>query len=95
MIKEGGHKVEASCYCIHAPVQNVECIAHHLVRLENPLIIITFNSPEGSSKDLSVGTLRQRIDESGLYLAEYFVGCLLYTSPSPRDATLSRMPSSA
>ena len=26
---------------------------------------------------------------------EDFVGCLLYTSPSPRDATLSRMPSSA
>ena len=24
-----------------------------------------------------------------------FDGCLLYTSPSPRDATLSRMPSSA
>ena len=25
----------------------------------------------------------------------HFVICLLYTSPSPRDATLSRMPSSA
>ena len=25
----------------------------------------------------------------------YFLSCLLYTSPSPRDATLSRMPSSA
>ena len=25
----------------------------------------------------------------------YTRGCLLYTSPSPRDATLSRMPSSA
>ena len=25
----------------------------------------------------------------------YFNTCLLYTSPSPRDATLSRMPSSA
>ena len=25
----------------------------------------------------------------------YFITCLLYTSPSPRDATLSRMPSSA
>ena len=25
----------------------------------------------------------------------HFVSCLLYTSPSPRDATLSRMPSSA
>ena len=24
-----------------------------------------------------------------------YSGCLLYTSPSPRDATLSRMPSSA
>ena len=28
------------------------------------------------------------------YQKEYYV-CLLYTSPSPRDATLSRMPSSA
>ena len=26
---------------------------------------------------------------------ELIIGCLLYTSPSPRDATLSRMPSSA
>ena len=26
---------------------------------------------------------------------EWLYGCLLYTSPSPRDATLSRMPSSA
>ena len=26
---------------------------------------------------------------------EYFAICLLYTSPSPRDATLARMPSSA
>ena len=25
----------------------------------------------------------------------HYKGCLLYTSPSPRDATLSRMPSSA
>ena len=26
---------------------------------------------------------------------DQYLGCLLYTSPSPRDATLSRMPSSA
>ena len=32
---------------------------------------------------------------STLYLATLFDNCLLYTSPSPRDATLSRMPSSA
>ena len=28
-------------------------------------------------------------------LVEEYTTCLLYTSPSPRDATLSRMPSSA
>ena len=28
-------------------------------------------------------------------LTDEFLTCLLYTSPSPRDATLSRMPSSA
>ena len=36
---------------------------------------------------------------TSIYLTEeeynVFVSCLLYTSPSPRDATLSRMPSSA
>ena len=26
---------------------------------------------------------------------DHHIACLLYTSPSPRDATLSRMPSSA
>ena len=35
--------------------------------------------------------LREHIDRKVLR----FMGCLLYTSPSPRDATLSRMPSSA
>ena len=29
------------------------------------------------------------------YYITYSIACLLYTSPSPRDATLSRMPSSA
>ena len=28
-------------------------------------------------------------------IVSHFIDCLLYTSPSPRDATLSRMPSSA
>ena len=32
---------------------------------------------------------------SGLGSHDTAKGCLLYTSPSPRDATLSRMPSSA
>ena len=29
------------------------------------------------------------------HISNVFTNCLLYTSPSPRDATLSRMPSSA
>ena len=41
---------------------------------------------------------RQQYDQFGHAAFEGgqgFGGCLLYTSPSPRDATLSRMPSSA
>ena len=39
---------------------------------------------------------KRKIDmKKHLSLAEMFKDCLLYTSPSPRDATLSRMPSSA
>ena len=36
-----------------------------------------------------------RENEGDLIMAAEFATCLLYTSPSPRDATLSRMPSSA
>ena len=40
--------------------------------------------------------LGQLVDEAKLADIPVLVyGCLLYTSPSPRDATLSRMPSSA
>ena len=35
------------------------------------------------------------IKEKSSFFEDNFEGCLLYTSPSPRDATLSRMPSSA
>ena len=41
---------------------------------------------------------RKRLAEVGVIAAkdaEPSEDCLLYTSPSPRDATLSRMPSSA
>ena len=34
-------------------------------------------------------------DALGNWIGKNLKGCLLYTSPSPRDATLSRMPSSA
>ena len=54
----------------------------------------------------AVGELREayKTSRSGLWktrpsklvhLAEHHYACLLYTSPSPRDRTRSRMPSSA
>ena len=39
--------------------------------------------------------LTQRIKSSSDKYADLLKGCLLYTSPSPRDGLLSRMPSSA
>ena len=51
--------------------------------------------PHGNAKVIEVlerrGTL-ERTDRNGTAKP---IACLLYTSPSPRDATLSRMPSSA
>ena len=39
--------------------------------------------------------LTKRIADGTVERSKLYIACLLYTSPSPRDATLSRMPSSA
>ena len=38
---------------------------------------------------------RDKLEKRGRFFGSLSSACLLYTSPSPRDATLSRMPSSA
>ena len=45
-------------------------------------------------KDVVKDAITQLSQREQLFMA-LFYHCLLYTSPSPRDATLSRMPSSA
>ena len=42
-----------------------------------------------------IGRIRAAVRRGELYKPGHSLICLLYTSPSPRDATLSRMPSSA
>ena len=44
---------------------------------------------------LALGVEDVKLTDYGVVLATVPGNCLLYTSPSPRDATLSRMPSSA
>ena len=47
---------------------------------------------------LKVEELAKKIKEAqitSLELCQIYIDCLLYTSPSPRDGLLSRMPSSA
>ena len=45
---------------------------------------------KGTEKDINIHTEHPEFSDY-----KWVTNCLLYTSPSPRDATLSRMPSSA
>ena len=53
-------------------------------------LIDTFGEDEVAEGIRIIGTSKQNPD-----LEKLFYNCLLYTSPSPRDRTRSRMPSSA
>ena len=80
---------------------------HYIVdatgRMENMLTDLLSYSRVGTQRDtrdwvdmedimiIVEANLRARLQENNAQL----IFCLLYTSPSPRDATLSRMPSSA
>ena len=53
------------------------------------------NSPAECEANFKKGILSLPMGMENGAPIEDDLGCLLYTSPSPRDATLSRMPSSA
>ena len=52
---------------------------------------------EGLAKALDLDYFHEKVELNSFWklIPPKFTPCLLYTSPSPRDATLSRMPSSA
>ena len=52
-------------------------------------------SPKGKDWDLAMEWWKSLPSDDNAFYDKKVMICLLYTSPSPRDATLSRMPSSA
>ena len=61
--------------------------------------VVSYNGyVSGSKKTAAENTIQQIALAQTEYYSnngEYFLSCLLYTSPSPRDKRQSRMPSSA
>ena len=73
-------------------------VFNQLIRRPNGIILVT--GPTGSGKTTTLYAAMNGLNRPDRKIitaedpVEYYL-CLLYTSPSPRDATLSRMPSSA
>ena len=65
------------------------------LKLALPKNAMTVSAWVSVDRPLQWGGLVGAFQDNGSDEAGWVLGCLLYTSPSPRDATLSRMPSSA
>ena len=68
-------------------------MAHVINSLNRPSLVM---APNKTLAAQLYGEMKDFFPENAVeYFVSYYDYCLLYTSPSPRDATLSRMPSSA
>ena len=66
--------------------------------LKNKKVLIVWGGWDGHQPDKYAQRMEKWLKEEGANVTvsdSLGIYCLLYTSPSPRDATLSRMPSSA
>ena len=77
--------------CISFNINSVRARPHQLIHLRDNLGPDVIGLQETKVDDPEFPM--EEINEIG-YHAEHW-GCLLYTSPSPRDSCASRMPSSA
>ena len=50
---------------------------------------------EQAKEKIALGLGQEGIDVMDIKIDAMYINCLLYTSPSPRDLSTSRMPSSA
>ena len=83
----------ATCNCALTLV--VHCTYTHTLEMVNIIIkIVDFTCSQHSQPDQLYDPQHASNVHVHIYMYTTHT-CLLYTSPSPRDATLSRMPSSA
>ena len=69
---------------------------HELKALDLPVICIDARHAKAAlSMQINKSDLNDAVGLARIMQCGWYKDCLLYTSPSPRDATLSRMPSSA
>ena len=89
LLEEAGISITASTRG-YRPVISVADIETKILKPQNIVGML-----QQGSRDLGFAGA-DWVEELGAGLGQgELVDCLLYTSPSPRDATLSRMPSSA
>ena len=67
---------------------------HANANTKSRMRMVTLYQIAGTVGGIVVGT-GNKVEDYGVGFYTKYGDCLLYTSPSPRDATLSRMPSSA
>ena len=81
---------------VHPTRGNISQSTGHLrLQVASSAHIATLIVDSATFDDQGEYACRVRTENNSLMLSENLYACLLYTSPSPRDATLSRMPSSA
>ena len=86
--KEAGNRVSPKSARKGEPLLHM---TDDMRRLSTPWAISMIRAQQIESFDLPAGVILDAAVGSGAQL----IACLLYTSPSPRDGLLSRMPSSA
>mgnify|MGYP003323816456 CR=1 FL=1 len=64
------------------------------VEKDGPILVLTMNRPNRQNA-MTLPMFARLADAWEMIDEDLDISCLLYTSPSPRDGLLSRMPSSA
>ena len=85
---------------VHAHQDHVLAVVNGLAQAKIPVVVHAFTDGRDvlpSDAGVSLPDFIAKLPENAILgsLTGRYFGCLLYTSPSPRDGLLSRMPSSA